>query len=128
MPDSTTEDMTTHAARSGAARVAAAAVLTVGALLVAVVFAEVALRLLVKPPGTYSMLLPGTRIFEPDRRYVSGVVGTARYEVNADGYRGRPFGPDAEEYRILLIGGSTTECTLLDVSEHWGTIVEQTLE
>jgi lysophospholipase L1-like esterase len=127
MPDSTTDDMTTRS-KSGAARVAAAAVLTLGALLFAVVLAEVALRLMVKPPGTYSMLLPGTRIFEPDRRYVSGVVGTARYEVNADGYRGRPFGLDAEEYRILLIGGSTTECTLLDVSEHWGTIVEQTLE
>jgi lysophospholipase L1-like esterase len=127
MRNLTPEEMQTSPWKRVAFRAVATAVLALGGLAVALLSAEFALRLMVKPPGTYSMLLPGTRIFEPDQRYVSGVVGPARYEVNAAGYRGRPFGMDASEYRILLIGGSTTECTLLDVSEHWGTIVEQRL-
>lgn len=106
---------------------AAAVVVAVISMLFAVTVAEVGLRVLVKPPGKYAMLMPGVRVFEPDSRFISGVTGPAHYEVNDDGYRGRPFGADGTEYRILLVGGSTTECTLLDVNEHWGNIVEQTL-
>jgi lysophospholipase L1-like esterase len=109
-------------------RIGAVALLLVASFAIAIGLAETALRLLVRPPDTYSMLTPGTRIFEPDARYVSGVVGPARYEVNALGYRGPAFGADAAQYRILLVGGSTTECTLLDVSEHWGTLVQNDLQ
>lgn len=100
----------------------------VSSVIFALGFAELALRLMVKRSDTYSMLIPGARVIEPDARYISGVVGPAHYEVNAAGYRGRAFGADESEYRILLVGGSTTECTLLDVAEHWGTIVEKSLQ
>lgn len=103
------------------------AALAGGALVLGLAAAELALRVAVKRPDTYSVLLPGTRIFEPDLRFVHGIEGPARYEVNAAGLRGRTFGSDGSEYRILLVGGSTTECTLLDIEENWGTIVEADL-
>jgi lysophospholipase L1-like esterase len=107
----------------------------VGGVLVAVVMllvclgaAEGGLRLMVKKPQGYYMLFPGTRVFEPDSRFIHGITGPARYEVNPGGFRGRDFGPDSSEFRILLVGGSTTECTLLDVDEHWATIAEKQLK
>jgi lysophospholipase L1-like esterase len=102
-------------------------VLLSASLAISLVVTELALRMLIKPPQGYSMLLPGSMVFQPDSRYVHGIEGPARYDVNAAGYRGPPFGADAREYRILLVGGSTTECTLLDISENWGTIVQQNL-
>jgi lysophospholipase L1-like esterase len=94
---------------------------------VSLALAELCLRWFVPRPEHYSVLLPGTRIFDPDPRFIHGVEGPARYEVNAAGYRGRDFGPDSSEYRILLVGGSTTECSLLDLSENWGSIIEREL-
>ena len=120
--------MTQRIMKSVTAKAAAAVLVTAGSLVFALAIAELALRFLVKPPDTYSMLTPGIRVFDPDPRYISGVAGPAHYEVNAAGYRGAPFGKDASEYRILLVGGSTTECTLLDIPEHWGTIVEKNLK
>jgi lysophospholipase L1-like esterase len=110
-----------------ARRVFAAVALMGFALLASVLVAEAALRLLVPTPNVYRMLLPGTRVFEPNRDFVHGISGPAYYAVNEHGIRGRGFGPDSAEYRILLVGGSTTECTLLDDSENWGAIAEREL-
>src|SRR5688500_8677044 len=112
MPKSTPEEMTGRTMKGVAVKTGAAVLVTAGSLVFALAMAELALRFLVKPPDTYSMLTPGIRVFDPDPRYISGVAGPAHYEVNAAGYRGAPFGTDASEYRILLVGGSTTECTL----------------
>lgn len=90
--------------------------------LAAVGLAEAALRLLAPLPKEYRVLLPGSRVFEPDGRYVHGIHGPARYIVNRHGIRGPDFGPDSEEYRVLLVGGSTTECGMLDEDENWGSI------
>lgn len=97
------------------------------ALLLGVGVAEGALRILMPAPKVYRMLLPGKREFQPDSRFIHGITGTASYAVNEQGIRGRDFGPDSAEYRILLVGGSTTECGLLDDSENWGTIAERDL-
>lgn len=96
-------------------------------LVVGVGAVELALRYLIPAPKEFRMLLPGTRVFEPDNRFVHGIYGTANYVVNRHGIRGRDFGPDSAEYRILLVGGSTTECGMLDETENWGAIAERAL-
>jgi lysophospholipase L1-like esterase len=114
-------------ATAAVSQTAAALALACTTIILTLGVAELALRTLVPPPQHYAVLFPGTRIFEPDPRFIHGVEGPARYEVNAQGYRGRDFGADTSEYRILLVGGSTTECTILDVSENWGSIIEGAL-
>jgi hypothetical protein len=42
--------------------------------------------------------------------------------------RGRDFGDHAQEYRILAIGGSTTECLFLDDLEAWPLLLERQLD
>ncbi len=103
------------------------AALTLGAVLISVALVEGALRLLVPVSRVYRMLLPGERVFEPDSRFVHGIKGPARYVVNQQGIRGREFGPDSAEYRVLLVGGSTTECGMLDEEENWGSVAERDL-
>ncbi len=63
------------------------------------------------PPNLHkvSRPIPGT---------MPGVDGTARFDVNSDGMRGDELTPD-QQYRILAIGGSTTECLFLDQEKSW---------
>ncbi|MGH7678897.1 MAG: hypothetical protein ACRENU_10555 [Gemmatimonadaceae bacterium] len=112
---------------SVARRMALAAGLVVAALGISVLLAEGALRLMVPTSNVYRMMFPGTRVFEPDRRFVHGIEGPARYIVNKDGIRGPDFGPDSSEYRVFLVGGSTTECGMLDESENWGSVAQREL-
>ena len=53
-------------------------------------------------------------------------IRDARFSTNADGIRGEPFSA-AQHYRILAIGGSTTECLLLDDSLAWPHLLEVAL-
>jgi lysophospholipase L1-like esterase len=52
----------------------------------------------------------------------------ARFHVNRFGIRGRAFGDDRAEYRVLAVGGSTTECALLDDSTVWTHLLETGLD
>jgi len=89
---------------------------------------EIALRILLRPPAVYRLLQPGLRrVFDPDPALAQGISGPARFTVNDDGIRARRFGAPGAEVRILLVGGSTTECALLDEPETWGGIVEAEL-
>jgi lysophospholipase L1-like esterase len=109
-------------------RRATASVALVGAAIaISLVLAEVVLRLAMPAPRAYKMLLPGTTVFDPDTRFVQGISGPARYAVNRSGIRGRDFDADTNPYRILLVGGSTTECSLLDENENWGAVAEREL-
>ncbi|MBX9789119.1 MAG: hypothetical protein K2Y37_09410 [Pirellulales bacterium] len=63
---------------------------------------------------------PGARYrYEPNSSVVPGVFGAATASINGLGLRGtdRPAGPGV--YRILCVGGSTTECLFLDDAESW---------
>ncbi len=98
------------------------------AVLLALCTAEACLRWLYPPTTGYYVLVPGTdRTFEPSPTLMPGVEGTARYRVNEHGIRGRPFGPDGSEFRILALGGSTTECAYLDEDEVWTALLERRL-
>ena len=89
---------------------------------------EVFLRLSPWPLGGFYVLVPGTSwSITAAPEVINGVTGVAHYRVNRRGIRGRDFGPDHSEYRILAIGGSTTECAQLDETEVWTSLMEAAL-
>lgn len=70
--------------------------------------------------ATYHRRPPGfTHVNEPNPKYVPGISGPSRYTINSAGVRGPEFPPREEVYRILCVGGSTTECHFLDDRETW---------
>ena len=66
------------------------------------------------------------QVFRPYEERMPGVHGDGRFTVNRDGVRGDPFSPD-QDYRILAVGGSTTECLYLDDSEAWPRLLQDHL-
>ena len=48
-----------------------------------------------------------------------GIEGESRFTVNSLGIRGPELPPREAAYRILCVGGSTTECLYLDDTESW---------
>jgi len=53
-----------------------------------------------------------------------GIQGQSVFKINSQGIRGREFSSDEDEYRILAIGGSTTQCGYLDEKEAWPSYLE----
>jgi hypothetical protein len=91
--------------------------------------AEGALRWLAPPSVHFHVWPPGTQVFlRPTTQTVPGVTGPSRFTINSAGVRGRAFGQDDREYRMLAIGGSTTECFYLDDTEAWPFLVEEALK
>lgn len=65
------------------------------------------------PPGQEALL-------KPDPKQMPGVQGAAKFTGNDVGLRGPNFPTDSESaYKIVTIGGSTTESLYLDDSEEW---------
>ena len=60
-----------------------------------------------------------SKTFYPDPSIFPGVNGPSHFTTSSLGYRGPPLGNASQEYRILTIGGSTTECLYLDDSKTW---------
>ncbi len=58
-------------------------------------------------------------IFFPNSSIFHGISGESHFTINNLGYRGVEFNNHENEYRILMIGGSTTECLYLDDKEAW---------
>ena len=77
-----------------------------------------------QPPPHIHRRPPDTRlIFRPDGAALPGIGGVSHYTTNSKGIRGPEFPPRESAYRILAIGGSTTECTYLDDTETWPQLV-----
>jgi lysophospholipase L1-like esterase len=55
-----------------------------------------------------------------------GINGDSRFFINHLGLRGDEFSDD-QTYRILAIGGSTTECLYLDETEAWPHLLQEDL-
>jgi hypothetical protein len=55
--------------------------------------------------------------YEPASWGVTGVTGRKRFTTNSLGLRGPELPQEQHLYRIIAIGGSTTECFVLDDSE-----------
>ena len=85
-------------------------------LAAALVFGEVAFRLVEPRETQYRVWRPNTaQVFHPRPGVMPGIQGPSRFTVNSVGLRAREVnGDDGTEYRILAIGGRTTECLYLD--------------
>lgn len=66
------------------------------------------------------------RTFRPDPDVMPGVSGPSRYRINSLGVRGDEPALTGR-YRVLCIGGSTTECLYLDQAETWPHLVQEEL-
>jgi lysophospholipase L1-like esterase len=104
------------------------AALLAGSASVALLLAEVALRLLLPSPEGWFVFPPGLRReFTPREEIMPGVRGVSRFIVNSQGLRGDE--PDAAHtQRILAVGGSTTQCLYLDQGEAWPARLQQLLD
>lgn len=104
---------------------ALSALLAAGSFIVALMIMEAGVRLFlddrfhVWPPGFH-------QVFNPPAGVLPGVTGPSHFVVSRDGLRGDPL-PADRSYKILAIGGSTTECLYLDDSEAWPYLLQQTL-
>jgi lysophospholipase L1-like esterase len=65
------------------------------------------------------------RTFAPRAEWIPGVEGLSRFETSSLGLRGDEPAPG--DYRILALGGSTTECLYLDQEEAWPARVQAIL-
>ena len=99
-----------------------------GALL-ALLACEYGLRLYLSATGSsqYYVWPPNmVKVFRPTPGTMPGLTNTATFRTNAEGLRGdgMPAGP---QYRILAIGGSTTECLLVDQDKAWPLALQKRL-
>ncbi|MYD70462.1 MAG: hypothetical protein F4W89_06930 [Acidobacteria bacterium] len=93
---------------------------------VALVTSEIYLRL-TAPVGFYVWPPNHRAAFDPAPGAMPGVTGVSRFIISADGVRGRRL-KISDGYRILVVGGSTSECLYLDQGEAWPAIVETSLQ
>ncbi len=66
--------------------------------------------------------------FRPAPGVMPGIHGTSRFTTQANGIRGPKLPADSAAYRILCIGGSTTECVYLDDAEAWPNLLRKELQ
>jgi len=66
------------------------------------------------------------KIYRPMLGIVSGAAHMIHFRTNADGIRGDAFSPD-QQYRILTVGGSSTECQFLDQDKTWPALLQKKL-
>jgi hypothetical protein len=98
-----------------------------GSCFVVLLVAEIGLRLFWKPQLTSWQRNISTSI-DIDPKIIPGVTGPARISTNSYGLRGDDWSTDrAKEYRILTIGGSTTECLLNDQPNTWPSLLQTRL-
>lgn len=96
-------------------------------ILVPVLLGEAGLRFYLPPAGKYYVWPPNLhQVFRPDPTIMPGMQGESHFIVNSQGIRGDEFSPD-DDYRILAIGGSTTECLYLDQTEAWPYLIQNNL-
>ena len=107
----------------GAKKIAIAATSAVVALLLA----ELVLRVFTPAQDVYRIYPPGLdQTFRPGPGIMPGVGPQARFHVNALGFRGDEL-PEGACYRILALGGSTTECGFVDQDVAWPQLVQTEL-
>jgi len=58
-------------------------------------------------------------VFHPNSSIFNGISGESHFTINSLGYRGDEIRNHDDEYRILIVGGSTSECLYLDNNETW---------
>lgn len=64
--------------------------------------------------------------FAPAPEAMPGINDTSIFTISSIGFRAREYS-DRDKYKILALGGSTTECLYLDDSETWPTQLQKLL-
>jgi lysophospholipase L1-like esterase len=105
--------------------IAAAATLILASVAVTLIVAEFALRLAM-PSGYYIWKPQMSRTFMPAPGVLPGISGESRFRTNSYGLRADELS-EQDGYRILTIGGSTTECLYLDQTETWPQLLQDSL-
>jgi len=65
--------------------------------------------------------------FYPNKTILNGITGLSHFSINGLGYRSPLIKDKNDEFRILVIGGSTTECLYLDDMETWPYLIMEKL-
>ena len=76
--------------------------------------------------GYYFMPPNHRTLFRPRPGIMPGISGDSNFVTNSNGIRGDEF-TTQDSYRILAVGGSTTECSYLDQSETWTHLLQENL-
>jgi GDSL-like Lipase/Acylhydrolase family len=98
-------------------------------VMLAFIVAELGFRIILPDSRVYRALTPKQEVTFNAQDYAKGVQGPAVFKVNSMGVRGREWSDDrASEYRVLCLGGSTTESLLNDQNRTWTTLLEHKLE
>ena len=94
--------------------------LTIGELAVGIVLPT-------KAGERYYAWEPGLKVvFKPNPAILPGTMVPSRFSINSQGIRGDEISP-AHTYRLLAIGGSTTECLYLDDAKTWTQVLQDDL-
>jgi len=72
------------------------------------------------PPGQEALL-------EPDPKLVPGIFGPGTFTGNDVGLRGLDYPVDDSVFKIIAVGGSTTESLYLDDTEEWTRVLSDRL-
>lgn len=112
-------------ARLSFTRVASYQVISLLLGLVAVfLLGEIVLRIVLPSQERFYLWPPNMKVtLQPDPELLSGISGAAHFYTNSLGVRGDEFAEE-QKYRILAVGGSTTECLYLDDTEAWPYILQ----
>jgi len=87
---------------------------------VAWLLAEAVVGISLRRPPRFHTRRPNLTVVSRARpEELPGIVGESRYTTNSRAVRGPEFPAVRGTYRILCVGGSTTECFYLDDSESW---------
>lgn len=114
-------------APSALRRVASRAIALGVSITLALLVVEIALRVLIPAQTRFYVWPPRMKmITEPDPKVLFGLAPKAHINISTQGIRGPEFGPDTE-YRVLAVGGSTTECLYIDEATAWPELVRRAL-
>lgn len=101
------------------------AALVVASLTLTIAAAEVVLRWMFKTG--YVIWKPHMDLtFRPSPDLMPGITGESRFKTSSLGLRAEEL-TSAHTYRILALGGSTTECLYLDQSETWPQLLQDSI-
>lgn len=101
-------------------------------IIIALLLCEISLQFIFPSRGfdssnTYNIWPPHLKkVFKPNPDIMPGIFGRSEFVVNSIGLRGDEL-TDFHSFRILTIGGSTTECLFLDQTETWPYLLQKNL-
>ena len=96
-------------------------------LVTAILLGEILLWVILPPQDRFFVWPPYfSSTLHPNPDNLPGITGEAMFNINSSGIRGDEFATE-QTYRILAVGGSTTECLYLDQTEVWTSLLEKKL-